>query len=342
MHILAVGGGMLVRALRRLGHSVLYVAPFGTPDIVCDHPLYSHVLLRYVNEKGFRPDVLFYTDDGNFPFLLNPQILPFPSVFYSIDTYCNPWHVPYAFGFDYVLAAQKDFVSLFTKEGYKASWLPLFCQEEVLLQEETKRDVPVCFVGTLGHKNNPDRLPFIEAFRQKQPLVVHQGDYVPLFSRSQIVLNQTAFSEVNFRCFEAMALGAALLMERCQNGMDELFAPDERLPLYTRGNANEAAEIAKTYLADPLRLASIAKKGLACVAKRHTDTCRATFLSSLFSELLENGCQKGRLTHEQAKREAIVNGAFGVLAADLLNSPMASYADFFASMARGKALKKRQ
>ncbi|WP_368076627.1 glycosyltransferase [uncultured Desulfovibrio sp.] len=42
-----------------------------------------------------------------------------------------------------------------------------------------------------------------------------------------MTLNQKAFSEVNFRCFEAMACGAALLMEQCGNGLDELFTPDE-------------------------------------------------------------------------------------------------------------------
>ena len=53
------------------------------------------------------------------------------------------------------------------------------------------------------------------------------GNFYPILHRSRMALNQNAFSEVNFRCFEAMACGAALLMEQCGNGLDELFTPDE-------------------------------------------------------------------------------------------------------------------
>jgi hypothetical protein len=43
------------------------------------------------------------------------------------------------------------------------------------------------------------------------------------------VLNQTAFSEINVRCFEAMACGAALLTERGCRGMQDLFVEGETI-----------------------------------------------------------------------------------------------------------------
>lgn len=94
------------------------------------------------------------------------------------------WHLPYARGFDLVLAAQKDFLSLFTDEGLPAQWFPLFCRSVDEAAPFDARDIPVAFVGTLGHKNNPGREPFLRNFRALHPLVMRAGDFFPVFRRS--------------------------------------------------------------------------------------------------------------------------------------------------------------
>ena len=59
-----------------------------------------------------------------------------------------------------------------------------------------------------------------------------------------------------------MGLGAGLLMEKCGNGLDELFTPGENiLPVYTRNDAAQAARIAAIFLERPAALEEIAKNG---------------------------------------------------------------------------------
>ena len=161
-----MGAPLLVPALNRLGHRTLTVHPGSHADLPTPHPYTVRQLLQRLEAAGFKPDALFSCDDGNMPQLLDPQNVPWPAVRYSIDTYCNPWHIPYSWGFDATLVAQKEYVELFSQEGMAAQWFPLFCPQFSPLETDfAGRDIPVSLVGTLGHKNNPDREPFLKAFR---------------------------------------------------------------------------------------------------------------------------------------------------------------------------------
>lgn len=331
LHILCIGGTYLVPALKRLGHSPLAAHASPQADLPTPHPFTVRQLLRRLESLDFRPDALFCCDDGNLPLLLDPENAPWPSVRYSIDTYCNPWHVPYAHGFDVSLVAQKDYVELFTGEGMDARWLPLFCPAQPSPEADFfSRDIPVAFVGTLGHKNNPDREPFLKAFRVHHPLLFLSGDYKPIFERSRIALNQTAASEVNFRCFEAMGCGAALLMETCRNGLEELFVPgEELLPTYARNDARGAAAIAAAALAAPERLAEIAQAGHRAVRRRHTDTMRAASLAHILAGLCADQAHKPRLERERERRAALVRSAYGMLASELAGPQWKEHREFF-------------
>lgn len=331
LRILCIGGSLLVAALKRLGHSTLTAHPGAHADLPTPHPYAMRQLLNGLNSVDFKPDVLFYCDDGNMPQLLDPQNAPWPSVRYSIDTYCNPWHIPYSWGFDTTLVAQKDYVNLFADEGMPAQWFPLFCPQFPQRDDDfASRDIPVSFVGTLKHKNNPDRDPFLRAFRAQHPLVALTGDYKPVFERSRIVLNQTAASEVNFRCFEAISCGAALLMESCGNGLSELLAVGEEiLPTYTRNDAKSAAGIAARALAQPERLAEIAMAGSRAVRQRHTDTVRAVRLTQILARMCADQAHKERLEQSLEKRSTLIHAAYGILASELTNPSFQEHREFF-------------
>ncbi len=331
--ILYVGGQYLAQSLRQLGHAVLSVCPNPEADIPLSHPGTVRNLLEQAAGRGFTPDMLFYADDGNLPLLIDPESAPCPSLYYSIDTYCNPWHLPYARGFDLVLVAQKDFLSLFTGEGLPAQWFPLFCRSADETAPFDMRDIPVAFVGTLGHKNNPGREPFLRNFRALHPLVIRSGDFFPVFRRSRIVLNQTAFSELNFRCFEAMGCGSVLLMERCDNGLGELFTPDESiLPPYPKNNAAEAARIASSYLARPRQLAEIAENGHRLVAQRHTSMVRAQRLTEHCRQLRATSAHRMRLGQADLRR-IFVRTAFGMIASELCGPRWERHRAFFHNLA---------
>ena len=331
LHILCIGGAYLVPALKRLGHAVFAAQASPPADLPTPHPLTVRQLLRRLESLDFRPDALFYGDDGNLPLLLDPENAPWPSVCYSIDTYCNPWHVPYAHGFDVSLVAQKDYVPVFASAGIKAGWLPLFCPQQPLPETEFfSRDIPVSFVGTLRHKNNPDREPFLKAFRARHPLIFLSGEYTEIFRRSRIVLNQTAAAEVNFRCFEAIGCGAALLMETSSNGLDELFTPgEELLPTYPRNNARAAADIAAASLARPEQLAEIALAGHRAVSRRHTATVRAASLAHILAGLCADQAHRPRLERELERRAALVRAAYGMLSSELTGPQWREYREFF-------------
>ena len=101
-----------------------------------------------------------------------------------------------------------------------------------------------------------------------------------------MALNQNAFSEVNFRCFEAMACGAALLMEQFGNGLDVLFTPDEEFPPYPKDDAVEAARITTDYLAMSKFLSKISEYARCFVARQHSGMARAQTLVEFCLEFL--------------------------------------------------------
>ena len=182
----------------------------------------------------------------------------------------------------------------------------------------------------MGHKNNPDREPFLKAFRAQHPLVILTGNYRPIFERSRIALNQTAASEVNFRCFEAMSCGAALLMETCGNGFDELFAKEhEILPTFARNDAQAAASIAAKALSQPQWLAEVASAGSRAVRQRHTDTVRAVRLTQILAELCANHAHKERLEVSLEKRSALIHAAYGILASEITDPNLQKHREFF-------------
>ena len=334
MKILAIGNSYFVAPLKALGHDVVFAHYTGGADVHLAHPSECAPLLGRLAQQGFEPDLLLYADNGNLPLLLDPEAAPCPSIWFSIDTYCNPWHMAWAHGFDANLVAQKDFVHLFTDEGVRAEWFPLFCAglEDAVPFEE--RDIPVAFVGTLGHKNNPGREPFLRSFRAQHPLVMLSGKYKPIFLRSRIVLNQTAFAELNFRCFEAMACGTALLMEQCDNGMLDIFTPDvDILPPYPRGDAKAAADIAARYLAQPERLAEIAARGYELVGQKHSASARTRQILALATGLRESGAHEKRLRNRETCRK-FVRASFGIIASDMQNPNMGPWRNFYAHAAQ--------
>lgn len=320
MRILNLDGLFLASAFQAAGHSVYSVGIAPACDARIRHPVNAYHIYQQVCAQGFIPDAVFCCDFGNLPYFPAIETLPCPSCYYSIDTYCNPWHLGLAYAYDHIFVAQREHVPLFTSQKLSAGWLPLFARADADLCRNEPRDIPVAFVGTLNPKNIPDRKPFLEAFRRLHPLVMAQGAYVDIFNRSHIVLNQTAASELNFRCFEAMACGAALLMEHSLHGLEALFTPGEDLlPLYSRGDAVQAAAIARAALTNPEQLAEIAASGAQCVARRHTDTHRAAQVLDVLADMVRHAAHRTRIA-ELPTRQQHIGSAYAMLF-DELNAP---------------------
>lgn len=305
-----------VATFRALGHDVLSIGPGADCDVALGEPLSARRLRELLTARGMTPDLVFWCDACQIPWVFGLETLPCPVMGYSVDQYMHPWHVPYSMGFDAVCVAQKDYLPLFSESphGRPAMWLPLFCDPARDRDAGRERDVPVSFVGTLDGRVNAARRPFLTAFRTQAPLFMTTGDYVPVFQRSRLVLNQSAAGELNFRVFQAMACGAALLTEEVENGLDDLFTAGKDMLTYRRGDPADAARVARQALGDP-NLAEIARAGRDKALSRHSVGARARTLLALAARLAASGAPARRLHALDGVRRQL-RKAYAMLAVD--------------------------
>jgi glycosyltransferase involved in cell wall biosynthesis len=315
MRILNLDGHYFITPFRKMGHEVLWLGPGPNCDVRLETVISLADLMGLLRERAFTPDLVVWSDICRPPSVIGIEALPAVTVGFSIDQYCNPWHMAFAAAFDLMLVAQKDYLPLFEQErlGNELEWFPLFCNPARDTDPGLERDVPVSFVGTVEGSINKGRKLFLDDFRKRHPLFVTQGDYVPIFNRSRIVLNQSAAGELNFRVFEAMACGAALLTEKVDNGLGDLFTDGENVLLYPRGDAAGAAERARRALADG-NAEAVAAKGRREVLARHSSTIRAAHIVRRAEQLLARGAT-WRKRQPQLVRRRMAN-AYNVLATD--------------------------
>ncbi len=316
MRIITLDGLDFVSAFKKLGHDVLSIGTSKNCSVCLQEPLSLKRLRAILASKQFEPDLILWSDQCKPPQVIGIETLNTVVMGYSIDQYCNPWHQPYSIAFDMILVAQRDYVEIFANEypARPARWFPLFCAMDRDKDTGESRDIPVGFVGTVTGSINTRRAPFLAQFKKRCPLVVKQGDYVPIFNRCRIVLNQSAASELNFRVFQAMACGAVLLTEEAENGLTELFAPGTHLLTYPRDDAAAAAQIARQALDNP-HLEAIAHAGRDRVHQRHSDMARAREIISHAKRLKQKGAPAARLAKLSLIKERIAT-AFRVLAID--------------------------
>jgi len=315
MRILNLDGHYFVTPFREMGHEVLWIGSAPDCDVRLETVISLADLMGVLGERAFTPDLVVWSDICRPPSVIGIEALPAVTVGFSIDQYCNPWHMAYAAAFDLMLVAQKDYLPLFEQEqlGNELEWFPLFCNPARDTDHGLERDVPVSFVGTVEGSINKGRKLFLSDFKKRHPLFVTQGNYVPIFNRSRIVLNQSAAGELNFRVFEAMACGAALLTEDVNNGLEDLFTDGESVLLYPRGNAVRAAEKASRALADG-SAETVASRGRRDVMAHHSSTIRAAHIIRRTEELLAQGTT-WRKQQQSLVRRRMAN-AYNVLATD--------------------------
>ncbi|HML59499.1 MAG TPA: glycosyltransferase [Solidesulfovibrio sp.] len=320
--------------LRKLGHDVLTISGTASADVRLTEPLTAPKFLEVLGARGFRPDLVLWYDACQPPWVFGFERLPSVVIGYSVDQYMHPWHVPYSMAFDAVCVAQRDYLPLFEESPHcrPVKWLPLFCDPSRDRDPGLPRDVPVSFVGTLDGRVNSARKPFLQAFRTKAPLFMTTGAYAPIFGRSRLVLNQSAAGELNFRVFQAMACGAALVTEDVGNGLETLFTPGTDLLTYRRGDPDDAARVALAALADP-DLETVARAGREKTLSRHTVLARARTLLALATRLAAQGAPAKRL-HALSGVRRQLRKAYAMLALDEHLPLRTSDREFFLSQAR--------
>lgn len=300
MKILLLGASVLAPGFKELGHSVVTCTTDGTGDIkINEFPASIQTVFRQL-PYGWNPDFILLTDDSTFAMFWGLEDLDVPLGWFAIDSHIHlEWHRAYAAIFDFIFVAQRDYVPRYEydRERQMVKWLPLCTFPFPQKGSPLPKLYDLSFVGRLNSQFNPERRVFIEKIQERYPIHVAQGEFVSIFRRSKMVLNQCVCHDVNFRTFEAMACGSLLLMEHCGNGLEELFQDGVHLILYEKGNVDQVIEIAEYYSRYDHKRESIALAGQANVLSKHTYTHRA---QTILDDLL-TGDMNRRVQQRKAK-----------------------------------------
>jgi hypothetical protein len=292
---------------RAEGHDVRCWGPYPHCDLRQTAPALPLADVLGTLPAGWTPDLILFGDDCRLLAVLGLEDAPCPTAMLSIDAHHHAaWHAPMAAAFDAAFVAQRDYLPAYRAAGAtRARWLPCWAPDGLPEPAPEKR-YAVSFVGTLDPRLNAARVALVEALQPRLPLHVAAGDYVPVFTRSRIVLNQTVKGDLNARVFEAMACGAMLLTERTGNGLLDLFREGEDLVTYPRGDVEAVVAAARRYLAAGDERAAIAERGRTRVRAAHLESHRAR-------ELLA-GVAAARVPYAAAVRDAGAARAYAMLA----------------------------
>lgn len=284
MKILAINQDWFAEELRGLGHEFRSVGISKHLDVVLERPLIELTTILEDRLNGYEPDRIVVFDNSAPVYVDGIDRAPYPTFFYSVDVHHHlQLHLSLARVFDATVVAMKDYLPHFANAGLEAEWLPLWAPW--VIEPHEHKEYGAIFVGTLDKKLNPDRVAFFEELSSLVDITYLTGDYREYFPKADLVVNQTVKGDLNFRVFESMMCGAALLTEVSSNGLTDLFTPGEHLLTYEKGNAKEAAERIHAALADREALRAMAKRGRTEILAHHSALQRAKQLEQRLLKL---------------------------------------------------------
>lgn len=259
---------------------------------------------------GRVPDVLVLGDRSHPPSFLGLESYPCLTVFYSVDSHIHSWHPLYAQAFDAVLAGLKDDIPRFVDGRLSMRdvlWSPAYAPDpHHMAWTPAQPEFDVLFAGTVDVHTTPGRAVFLESLGRELPeLAVRQGHFLELFPKGKIVLNVAERGDLNFRVFEALAMGKPLLTPRTGNGLLELFEEDQDLLTYLPGDVTDCAAKARYLLADPVSAQRMGVAGLAKVNAQHRASHRARAFAAFLEELFARGNGQRLTMAAKIRREVI-------------------------------------
>lgn len=293
MKIIIFNQNWFAHELRSLGHDVITCG--FEPHLEFQIPRRMNNIADVLNSIGGpKPDAILW-HDNSMPVLLMSGFdsCEVPTIFYSVDTHHHhDIHSFIAPLFDHILVAQKDYLKVFADSGSPTSWFPLWAPRFV--EAKSEKRFSSTFVGNLIPELNPRRVAFFEALRKKIPIHIAHGDYWEIFPYADIIVNQTVKGDLNFRVFEAMMCGAALLTERSPNGLFDLFEENKHLITYEPDNVDDAAAKVNELLANPTHMRSIARAGREMILNNHMAIHRAKAIENLCANLTKRAPREDR------------------------------------------------
>jgi hypothetical protein len=243
---------------------------------------------------GRAPDVLVLGDRSHPPPFLGLESYPCLTVFYSVDSHIHAWHPLYAQAFDACIVGLKDDLPRFAEGRLGPEdvlWSPAYALNPGQMPyQPAAPEWDVLFVGTVDPETTPARAAFLNRLGRVLPgLHVARGDFLELFPKGRVILNVAERGDLNFRVFEALAMGCALLTPRTGNGLADLFAHGEDLLTYAPDDEADCAAKARWLLERPEEAARMAASGLAKVDTAHRAVHRARACADFLGVRLARG-----------------------------------------------------
>lgn len=257
---------------------------------------------------GGRPDVLVVADTSRPPFVLGVEHFPCHTVFYAVDTHIHSWMPLYGQAFDACLISLRDHISLFAGKRLpdeRLWWSPPYAPD---LPDEFPlgpRTWECLFVGNVDPVRTPLRRHFLARLAELVPtLTVEHGHFPRFYPHARLVVNVCEHGDLNFRVWESLGCGAALVTPAVGHGQTDLFLPGRHLltfamTFWQQGTpppedearrlgeqaAENAAPLIQTLLDEPAHCEALARTGWDEVNRRHRARHRAAALAERLDTL---------------------------------------------------------
>lgn len=279
-----IGNPFFVHSLSQCGWEKVYYHNFSTLRVFSWEEI--------VSLANFEPDIVVVADKSIPPFVLGMEDFPALTVFYAIDSHLHSWFPLYAQGFDAAFVSLYDHMAHFVGQflpSERIFWSPPFAQDDFRPKEKkTEKKWDCIFVGSVND-TTPLRKHFLHELSRFIPdLYVVTGNFVELFPQARVVLNFCEHGDLNFRVFEAMGMGSALVSPRIGNGQDLLFQDGKHFLLFDPNSVEDAYAQIKRLLENPSLRASLEKEGLAQIDAKHRASHRAKRFTERILELWQS------------------------------------------------------
>lgn len=299
MKILSFGGMNLSNSLRKLGHEILAVVNIGMAkhkdDIEYDFWKEPYHVKSFINSLvvTFNPDLIFQGDDSTPLIHTGIENYDIPKIWYAVDTHLHyEWHKHYAAIFNIVFCAQQKYVEYLKEYQNNVFWLPLYSGKYSTFNPWIDRKYDVSFVGKLNSSINPHRCAFFrELNKHIENLTLKTGDFLPVYSNSKIVINESACDDLNLRFFEAPACGALLLTNKISHSMNDILISNIEYMHYEHGNVDQCIKIISNILDNKKYFEKMAFKSHKKIIENHMELNRAMFVDSIINSHIHDSIQ---------------------------------------------------
>ncbi len=294
----------------------IWVSPFPVPHRFYRVPVAGNILavlpgflsIAKAQIRALKPDVLFCHDLTFFPAQALRELKQ--DVRLIVGQIASPLPpVSFLSGFDLIFTSFPHFVPRLEALGIASRYLKLAFEPGIAdAFHGVERDIPVSFVGGMGHghrqaipllehlaRHTPIRffgygaseLPATSPIREKYQGEAWALDMYKVLARSRMTINRhIAVAENhanNMRMYEATGMGAMLLTDQ-KDDLAEMFEPGREVETYR--DRDEAVEKINALLSDGARLDSIAAAGHARTLRDHTFKDRMREILAVLNERL--------------------------------------------------------